>query len=460
MSERYTKKEDTSPGQKLQMSSSAGRSEDIPAWVDEEGGLKVATATVFIVGEMAGSGVLALPKATVNTGYIGVLILIVCTYCAAYTGSILGKCWMILQERYPEYRQPTRYPYPAIGYRACGPAGRYLVSLCNNVTLFGVSTVFVIMAAEILQDLCWDYGLKMSACYWLLVIAAILIPFTWLGSPKDMWPLAIGAMLTTIVATVLVLIKLVMAAPLMKDIEITHTPPNLKPDGIKHAFMAFGTMIYAFGNHPIFPTIQHDMTEPKKFTTVVFCGFTAVILLYLPIVIGGYVVFGDTIQDNILSSLNAVSPGPILTVIQILFALHLLFGFVIAINPFCQEVEDLFKIEQKFTWKRAVGRTLIVCMILFVAESVPKFGAILALIGGSTTALLSFILPCVFYTRLCNSGGVWQKRFVPLHKTVFHYELIIIAVIAGSISTYAAIEDIVSPDTFVYPCYVNASLFL
>lgn len=35
---------------------------------DDKKGLNITSAAVFIVGEMAGSGVLALPKAIVNSG--------------------------------------------------------------------------------------------------------------------------------------------------------------------------------------------------------------------------------------------------------------------------------------------------------------------------------------------------------------------------------------------------------
>ena len=36
--------------------------------VKQTGGLSVLTATIFLAGEMAGSGVLALPNAMVGTG--------------------------------------------------------------------------------------------------------------------------------------------------------------------------------------------------------------------------------------------------------------------------------------------------------------------------------------------------------------------------------------------------------
>lgn len=64
---------------------------------------------------------------------------------------------------------------------------RYLVSFSINFTLFGVSTVFLLLAAENIQALIKDVGHDISFCYWLLLIAAILLPVTWLGTPKDFW---------------------------------------------------------------------------------------------------------------------------------------------------------------------------------------------------------------------------------------------------------------------------------
>ena len=50
------------------------------------------------------------------------------------------------------------------------------------------------------------------------------------------------------------------------------------------------------------------------------------------------------IGSNILSS---VSDGPMKTIVTILITLHLLFGFIIVINPFSQEVEHVLKIEER-----------------------------------------------------------------------------------------------------------------
>ncbi len=48
---------------------------------------------------------------------------------AAYVGTRLGACWVILEERWPEFREQVRDPYPSIAEKAVGPWGR---SVTNN----------------------------------------------------------------------------------------------------------------------------------------------------------------------------------------------------------------------------------------------------------------------------------------------------------------------------------------
>ena len=98
-------------------------------------GLGVLSAAILLAGEMAGSGVLALPAAMTGTGGIlGMALIIIFTINSLYSGTRLGLCWMILEERYEEYRGQVRDPYPAIGERAIGKWGRWgvRISQLNN----------------------------------------------------------------------------------------------------------------------------------------------------------------------------------------------------------------------------------------------------------------------------------------------------------------------------------------
>ena len=83
-------------------------------------GLGILTASIFLAGEMAGSGVLALPYAVKETGWTGLILIIFFSLNAAYIGSRLGLCWEVLAEcGVEELRQShVRDPYPLIAEKA------------------------------------------------------------------------------------------------------------------------------------------------------------------------------------------------------------------------------------------------------------------------------------------------------------------------------------------------------
>ena len=46
-----------------------------------------------------------------------------------------------------------------------------------------------------------------STCEWMLIVAACLAPLCWFGSPADFWFVAVGALVSTVVGCIMVLIQ-------------------------------------------------------------------------------------------------------------------------------------------------------------------------------------------------------------------------------------------------------------
>ena len=174
-------------------------------------GLGVLTAAVLLAGEMAGSGVLALPGALLNTGgTTGLLLILFFSVNSCYSGTRLGLCWIMLEERYEEFRGQVRDPYPAIGEKAAGKLGRIVSVVCITLTLYGGGCVFIVLISQLLSSLCEAAGFHLSLCVWMVIVAGGLTPLTWMGTPKDFWPIAVGALVTTAVACVLIVSTCVM----------------------------------------------------------------------------------------------------------------------------------------------------------------------------------------------------------------------------------------------------------
>ena len=52
------------------------------------------------------------------------MLILLFTANAGFSGTRLGLCWIMLEERYEEFRGEVRDPYPAIGEKAVGRWGR------------------------------------------------------------------------------------------------------------------------------------------------------------------------------------------------------------------------------------------------------------------------------------------------------------------------------------------------
>ncbi|ELT95992.1 hypothetical protein CAPTEDRAFT_113427, partial [Capitella teleta] len=367
-------------------------------------GLGVWSAMVFLVAELAGSGVLALPLALANIGYGGIAVMVLSAVMSAISGTLLSKCWLVMRERNPEKFTGGQLnsAYPTIGEYAWGKPMRYFVSAFINLTAFGVCTVFLLMAAQNIQSLLDLAKVHFSFCFILIILAVFLVPFTWAGSPKDFPGIGLCASVATGIAIVIILASMIRDKTEHPDRKVTIDTPTFES-----FFLGFGAILFSFGGVGLFPTIQQDMQEPAKFPFVSYLSFAVLLAMYLPVSAMAFFLYGDKLTANILQQLPS---DWLRATAEAILTLHLLAAFIIIINPWSQDVESVLKIPPTFGWRRCLARTLLVGVCLFTAESVPQFGGLLDFIGGASVTTLNFVLPCVLYLRICSREGDWHAQ--------------------------------------------------
>ena len=63
---------------------------------------------------------------------------------------------------------------------------RMVISVSIDFTLFGVACVFLLLASQNMHSVFKDNNaFDISFCYWLMIVAAVLIPCCWAATPKD-----------------------------------------------------------------------------------------------------------------------------------------------------------------------------------------------------------------------------------------------------------------------------------
>ena len=314
---------------------------------DDKKGISVTTCALFIIATMAGSGILAIPKAVSESGWTGILMLVLGCCMSLYCGIILGQCWMLTTSTTESSRHHLRDPYPVIGQYAAGKWGKRLVEICVLVTLVGVCTVFLLLSSHQISSLAntniGSLTPQNEFRVFVLLCGLVLLPFTWLDSPKEIWQFALGASLCTIIACVFIIIRTSMY---LYENGIAPSSAR-KTETFKSFFSAFGTIAFAFGGATVFPTFQTDMKCPQRFPLSAILAFVAVLLMYVPVAILPYLAFGSAVDDNILETLKEAKGSGrfMITISEVVITFHLLFTFVITVNPISRQFEKYFKTE-------------------------------------------------------------------------------------------------------------------
>uniref|UniRef100_A0A0N4YAV5 Aa_trans domain-containing protein n=1 Tax=Nippostrongylus brasiliensis TaxID=27835 RepID=A0A0N4YAV5_NIPBR len=354
---------------------------------------------VFLVDDVAGGGIVAIPTAMVQTEfYLGFLMFLVMLCVTMYTAYVLGLSWNILLNTYPEYRTFT--------------------------------------------------DTELSYCYVVLIVAVCLLPVTFLKSPQDFWWAVVVAMATSAAGIVLIFVGTAL------DYGLCSKYTGVPPLRAKNFFLALGTLIFSCGGHAAFPTIQHDMRDPSEYHKSVFTGFAMLLFIYGPIAVLGFFTYHDAIRDSILPSIQVeiimkhTATLWIQQTCNVLITIHCILTLIIVINPLNQDLEELFHCPQRFCWQRVAVRTGCMLTVVFIGESIPNFGPLLDLVGGSAQTLSSIILPALFYLFLVT-GRIKEEKMGGGHTST------IVGIIGGGAATFSAIMEI-STASFLAPCYVDA----
>lgn len=427
---------------------------DIESIVPTKHGINVLTACLFIVGEIAGTGILAFPESFKGMGWFGVAVITFGCLGAGYAGVVLGKSWLILEDRDPSLRCiKTRDPYTVIGDEACGKFGRKITTVTLIMMLFGSCCVQELICAETLSSLIPDNGLPF--CHWIIVIGLCLMPFTFLGSPVDFWPVAFFAMSATSLTCILIVIAIFIQddQPIGGQ-EQANSTSSESLITFKSCMLGISTVIFGYGGASVLPTIQNDMLDKKQFTKSVVSAFSLMLLLYLPVSSIGYWKFGTGVKSNIIRNLQ---PSPLVTVIECLILAHVLCAFLIQINPVNLTVESILGIPHSFNWRRCLSRAFVVFLTIMTGLTVPKFGKLLNFLGAFSVSLQSFVLPAVFYLKLKQlETRSWYLIFTPCSfKNLSLLIITIVGMFIAFFSTFYSLIDLLHPDAFTQPCFIN-----
>lgn len=168
--------------------------------------------------------------------------------------------------------------------------------------------------------------------------------------------------------------------------------------------IVLGLVMVGFAGHAVFPTIKNDMAEKKHYNSMVDVTYIFVILSYVGIAAAGYLMFGNSADEQITLNLGQ---SPISQCIIWVIITNPICKYPLDMAPIAFGLESFFAITFKlhynswlYTFVSISLRTMLVFLSLALVVAIPSFSLLVSLLGsvGSFTICVTF--PCACFLKL------------------------------------------------------------
>ncbi|KAI9348790.1 transmembrane amino acid transporter protein-domain-containing protein [Zopfochytrium polystomum] len=377
-------------------------------------GNSVIEAVYHVICVVAGSGILQLPFALNQSGWVGVAIIVFAAFANSYSGLLLVKCL---------YSQGNKRlkGFAHIGQVAFGERGRIFVEGFSNTMLLGVPIVYLILSGMNLAQLVGVFSIRV----WIAVSTAIVaFPFLYYRSLKEIaFFSAFG-----VFATVVVILTVVVYS--VADLSDRSSAPT-------HNFpAALGSISFSYAGNFVYPEVEASMKDPQKFPRVLAISMSVISLMYIITAVVGYAAYGNATVSPILNNLPA---GFVASFSIAVITAHVLAAIPVLITTFALEMERRLEVARPGRSARTESalrtalRVAVLVGITSLAMAVPFFDDFMTLLGAAANTALIFVFPVLFDFKLF---GFYAR---PLKEKVFGLTLLF--PIGGWSAVLALIDD-------------------
>lgn len=375
-------------------------------------GQSTAPQTIFnSINVLIGIGLLALPLGMKYAGWIpGLIMLSIFAFGTFCTAELLSRCLDT---------DPTLISYADLGYAAFGSRGRAFISALFTVDLLSCGVSLVILFGDSLNALFPQYSVTFFkiVCFFV-VTPPVFIPLSILSNIS-----LLGILSTT--GTVLVIFICGLFKRDAPGSLIEPMPTHLWPTDFKSLCLSIGLLSASWGGHAVFPNLKSDMRHPQKFKKCLKTTYQITSVTDIGTAVIGFLMFGDLVKDEITKNV-LLSDGYSNTVHVLISALMTVIPIAktpLNARPIVSVLDIMFGIheaEKEYTGKKLkfaqfgqfFNRIFVNFMFVLIAIIFPQFDRIIAFMGAGLCFAICFILPCLFYLRICGEANIvkpWER---------------------------------------------------
>nr|GME09506.1 lysine histidine transporter 1-like [Ipomoea batatas] len=375
------------------------------------------------VTAMVGAGVLSLPHAIMVISWIITL----------YT------LWQMVQMH--EMVEGKRFDrYHELGQHAFGQKlGLWIVVPQQLIVEIGVDIVYMVTGGQSLKKfhdvICQDCkDIKLS--YFIMIFASVHFVLAHLPNFNSISGVSLAAAVMSLSYS-----TIAWGASVDKGVQadVAYGYKSSSTAGtVFNFFSALGSVAFAYAGHNVVLEIQATIpSTPEKPSKVpmwrgVVVAYIVVALCYFPVAFIGYWMFGNSVEDNILISLE--KPVWLIAMANMFVVIHVIGSYQIYAMPVFDMIETMLVKKLRFrpTWYlRFITRNIYVALTMFIAITFPFFDGLLGFFGGFAFAPTTYFPPCIMWLAIYKPkkfGLSWTINWICIVLGVL---LMVVAPIGG-----------------------------
>ncbi len=374
------------------------------------GGMTWVTAAATMVAQMVGIGMLSVPVATAQSGWVGAGLLVLCALLTWISANLLGAVMK-------RTRRGVR-DYASVGQFAMGRVGKWAGGFGQYSLLVGASVSFIILMGNLMHGLVCVVPKRIWSMVFALIALLIILAIPALKKAK---PVAIFAV-ATMWSAVLLIVGLSAYFLASKTCEGAVCEATCATDvALASIGGGFSVYTFAFSVHASIPNFFAEMAAPSEVGKSFVLAYGGALLLFgLPLLITTYAAFGRGLLDpavlagSVVDALTLFGPssfGPAVVAVKAVLIAHLLTALPIILTPIALALErGLLKghVAGTRTLRSAAVRVAMVATICLVAIVLPYFLPVLSIVSDISVVLVIYVLPPLFFWNV--ESGLVQPR--------------------------------------------------
>ncbi|TMW51461.1 hypothetical protein DOY81_003432, partial [Sarcophaga bullata] len=392
-----------------------------------------------------GTGVLAMPSAFANAGYInGFILTVIIGSIAVYCLHILINSMYLLCKRkrvpYLTFSEAMKYGFqegpPFL--KCITPFAIPFVDGFLAFYHFGICCVYVVFISESIKQIVDEYlvvlDIRIHMCF-------VLVPLFLLYSIRSLRYLAIFSSIANVLLFAgfgVILYYIFDSLPSISERKAFEDIAKLP--------IFFGTVLFALEAVGVILAIEENMATPKAYLKpfgIMNMGMTIVLSLYIILGFFGYWKYGDESLGSI--TLNIPQEEVLAQVTKIIFAIttwisYALQGYVTADIIWHKYLSRRVKDTSKHVLFELLTRAAIVLLTFCAAILIPNLSLFLSLVGSFCLSILGIIFPALLQICVQYSTGYGPLK-LRLTKNIL---LVLFGVFGGVVGTYVSIVEIVN----------------